>query len=122
MQTATSPARAGPEKVTRAMEMRMAADGNPRGRWFRALVKTVFEPDPAGNGTGPASSEMGRFVTAMLAASANNPDLLEIPRQTIRRTRDRLLARGTQRFTAARSLACHLRVAPLAAPGCDLTR
>ncbi len=82
------------EKVTHAMEARMAADGNPRGRWFRALVKTVFEPTPAGNPTGPASSEMGRFVTSMLAASANNPELLEVPRQTIRRMRDRLLAEG----------------------------
>jgi AcrR family transcriptional regulator len=82
------------EKVTRAMEVRMAADGNARGRWFRALVKTVFEPASTGNGTGPASSEMARFVTAMLAASANNPKLLEIPRQTIRQMRDRLLAEG----------------------------
>jgi len=81
-------------KVTCAVEARMAADGNPRGRWFRALVQTVFEPSPAGDAAGPAPSEMGRFVTAMLAASANNPQLLEIPRQTIARMRDRLLTEG----------------------------
>ena len=75
-------------------KLRMAADGNPRGRWFRALVQTVFEPAPAGDAAGPAPSEMGRFVTAMLAASANNPQLLELPRQTIARMRDRLLAEG----------------------------
>jgi len=83
------------DKVTRALEARMATDGNPRGRWFRALVQTVFEPASAGNAAVPAPSEMGRFVTAMLAASANNPQLLAVPRQAIGRMRDRLLSEGT---------------------------
>jgi len=81
-------------KVSRAVEARIAADANPRGRWFRALVQMVFAPVPTGETAGPAPSEMGRFVTAMLAASANNPQLLEIPRQAIARMRDRLLGDG----------------------------
>jgi AcrR family transcriptional regulator len=82
------------DRVGRSLEARMAADSNPRGRFLRALVQTVFVAPPPGDAAGPAPSEMGRFVTAMLAASANNPRLLDLPRAAIGRMRDRLLSEG----------------------------
>jgi len=81
-------------RARRALEERMAADENPRGRFFRAFLQTVFQPARAGDAAGPASSVMARFMTTMLAASANNPQLLDHARQNIGRMRERLLAEG----------------------------
>jgi AcrR family transcriptional regulator len=82
-------------RVWRVLEERMAADDNPRGRLFRALVHTVFLPAPAGDAAGPAPSEMTRFFAAILAAFVNNPHLLSDPvRQNRSLLRERLLAEG----------------------------
>jgi AcrR family transcriptional regulator len=81
-------------KVQRAFDARMAADPNPQGRWFRAFVHTVFGPVSADDATEPRPSEMTRFLTAMLAASANNPHLLDPVRHKMAELRDGLSAQG----------------------------
>jgi AcrR family transcriptional regulator len=81
-------------EVFRTMEERIAADDNPRGRSFRAMVGMVLQPVAADQATGMAPSEMSRFFTALLAASANNPLLLDSFRRSMVCLRERLLAEG----------------------------
>jgi AcrR family transcriptional regulator len=79
----------------RALEARMAADPASRGRWFRAFVHTIFASDsPSARPGPPSTTDMARFLTAVLAASANNPHLLDGVRQNITQMRARLLAEG----------------------------
>jgi AcrR family transcriptional regulator len=81
-------------KVQGALEARMAADPNPHGRWLRSLIHMVFSRDQAGSSATPASSEMSRFLTAMLVALVNNPGLLGPISHNMRLVRDRLLVDG----------------------------
>jgi AcrR family transcriptional regulator len=84
-----------PARVLRNLEARMAADPNPRGRFFRALVRTVFPSATASEVPAEPLSEMFRFLLPVLAAAANNnPELLGPLRQTLRQMRERLLAEG----------------------------
>ena len=99
-----------------------AADPNPRGRWFRAIVRTIWRPRQAGEVGAVASPDMSRFFTAMLAASANNPHLLDsVPRELMpdERAVDR---RRTQWAASARPLGRDSRPAPLAKPGHPVAR
>jgi AcrR family transcriptional regulator len=77
-------------RIQKAVEARMAADENPRGRWFRALVQTIH----GCGGKDPAVAEMPRFMIAMLAASATNPRLLDPIRERLKGVREQLLADG----------------------------
>jgi AcrR family transcriptional regulator len=85
-------------KTSQMLEARIAADQNPRGRILRAFVQTVFEKAPAAAEGGVPFSEKGRFMMAMLAASANKPQSLELPRTMMCRMRERLLAEGPNGF------------------------
>ena len=77
-------------RIQKTVEARMAADPNPRGRWFRALVQTIH-----GCGGGdPVMAEMPRFMIAMLAASATNPQLLDPIRERLKAVREHLLEEG----------------------------
>jgi AcrR family transcriptional regulator len=82
------------EKVGCALEQRMAADEKREGRFFRAIVQMVFQPSPGADVPGPPFSVLARFMATMLAASLNNPRLLDVARENIRRLRERLLAEG----------------------------
>lgn len=64
-------------QTLRTMEQRIAADENPRGRSFRAMVGMVLQPVVADHVAETAHSGSCRFFTALLAASANNPRLLD---------------------------------------------
>ncbi len=64
-------------KVQHALEERMADDGNPRGRFLRSLIHTILVPALSGDSECPGLTDLPRFMTAILAASANNPKLLE---------------------------------------------
>lgn len=77
-----------------ALEQRMAGDANPQGRWLRALLQTVFPQAAARDGASAQRSEMARFMTAMLAASANNPRLIDPMRNRLARMLEGLLAEG----------------------------
>jgi AcrR family transcriptional regulator len=77
-------------RIQQTIEARMAADENPRGRWFRALIQTIH----GCVGGDPALPEMPRFFIAMLAASATNPSLLDPIRQRLKTVRERLLEEG----------------------------
>jgi AcrR family transcriptional regulator len=81
-------------RVFRTLEERMAADTNPHGRFFRALVETVFLPCPETGAAHEPLSEMSRFLMAVLAAAANNPELLAPFRQTMGQIRERLISEG----------------------------
>ncbi len=81
-------------RTQRTIEARAAADPNPRGRWFRAIVRTIWRPRQVGEAGMVASPDMGRFFTAMLAASANNPHLLHPVRENSCQMRERLIAEG----------------------------
>jgi AcrR family transcriptional regulator len=81
-------------KVQHALEAAMAADGNPRGRFFRSFVRTILEPALAGEPACPGLTDLPRFITAILAASANNPKLLAPLRARMTGMRERLLAEG----------------------------
>jgi AcrR family transcriptional regulator len=81
-------------KVQRALEAAMAADGNRRGRFFRSYVRTILEPALAGEPACPGLTDLPRFITAILAASANNPKLLAPLRARMTELRERLLAEG----------------------------
>jgi AcrR family transcriptional regulator len=81
-------------KVQQALEARIAGDGNPRGRFFRSFVKTIFEPPHTGGPGWPAVTDLPRFLAAILAASANNPKLLAPLRARMSLMRERLLAEG----------------------------
>jgi AcrR family transcriptional regulator len=77
-------------RILNAIEANMAADENPRGRWFRALVQTIH----GCVGGDPTLPEMPRFLIAMLAASATNPSLLDPIRHRLKFLRERLLEEG----------------------------
>jgi AcrR family transcriptional regulator len=81
-------------RVRGEFEARAAADPQPRGRWIRALVHTVFPSASVPASAQPADTEMARFLTAILAASANNPHLLDRLRQNMTQMRERLLEEG----------------------------
>ena len=77
-------------RIQKAIESRMAADPNPRGRWFRALIQTIH----GSGGADPVMAEMPRFLIAMLAASATNPRLLDPIRERLKGVREQLLEEG----------------------------
>jgi AcrR family transcriptional regulator len=77
-------------RIQKAVEARMAADENPRGRWFRALIQTIH----GGGGADPVVADMPRFLIAMLAASATNPRLLDPIRERLKGVRENLLEEG----------------------------
>jgi AcrR family transcriptional regulator len=77
-------------RIQKTVEARMAADPNPRGRWFRALVQTIHGCE----GGDPVIPEMPRFMIAMLAASATNPQLLDPVRERLKAVREQLLEEG----------------------------
>lgn len=77
-----------------ALQARMADDPNPRGRWFRALIGTVFLGDADGDRETSHPSEMARFLTAILAASANNPQLVQPVRHHLTQMLQGLVAEG----------------------------
>ena len=77
-------------RIQKAVEARMAADENPCGRWFRALVQTIH----GCGGAEPVVAEMPRFMIAMLAASATNPRLLDPIRERLKGVREQLLEDG----------------------------
>jgi len=77
-------------RIQQTVEGRMAADPNPRGRWFRALVHTIHGYDEED----PLVAEMPRFLIAMLAASATNPRLLDPIRERLKAVREHLLEEG----------------------------
>jgi AcrR family transcriptional regulator len=81
-------------KTQGTIEARAAADPQPRGRWFRAVLYTIWRPAPTGDAKVAVSSEMSRFFTAMLAASANNPHLLDPVRHNHCQMRERLISEG----------------------------
>jgi AcrR family transcriptional regulator len=77
-------------RIQKTVEARIAADPNPRGRWFRALVQTIHGCE----GGDPVIPEMPRFMIAMLAASATNPQLLDPVRARLKAVRENLLEEG----------------------------
>ena len=77
-------------RIQKTVEARMAADPNPRGRWFRALVQTIHGCEAAD----AVLPEMPRFLIAMLAASATNPRLLDPIRERLKGVREQLLNEG----------------------------
>jgi AcrR family transcriptional regulator len=77
-------------RIQKAVEVRMATDENPRGRWFRALVQTIH----GGPGADPMVADMPRFMIAMLAASVTNPQLLDPIRARLKGVREQLLEEG----------------------------
>jgi AcrR family transcriptional regulator len=81
-------------KVQIALEAAMAADENPRGRFFRSFVRTILEPALTGETPCPGLAELPRFITAILVAAANNPKLLDPLRARMIGMRERLLAEG----------------------------
>ena len=96
----------------------MAADENPRGRWFRALVQTIH----GCVGGDPVLPEMPRFLIAMLAASATNPQLAGPDPRAIEGRARATARRRAQRSASGRTLAGGLRADALAAPGRALRR
>jgi AcrR family transcriptional regulator len=81
-------------KTQKVIEARVASDPNPRGRWFRATVQTIWSPRDSREGEGKTQSDTSRFFTSMLTAFANNPHLLDPVRQNMCQTRTQLLAEG----------------------------
>jgi AcrR family transcriptional regulator len=77
-------------KIQKVVEARMAADPNPRGRWLRALVQAIH----GCAGEDAVLPEMPRFMIAMLAASASNPQLLDPIRERLKAVRGQLLEQG----------------------------
>jgi AcrR family transcriptional regulator len=77
-------------RIQKTVEARMAADPNPRGRWFRALMQTIHGCE----GGDPVMPDMPRFMIAMLAASATNPRLLDPVRERLKVVREQLLEEG----------------------------
>lgn len=82
------------DKALGALKERMAGDPISEGRWFRALVQTVFPVASAPGGAVAGHTDMARFLTAILAASANNPQLVEPVRHHLARLLQGLLAEG----------------------------
>jgi AcrR family transcriptional regulator len=85
-------------QVVGTIEERIAADGQARGRWFRAMVGMVLQPVGTNAASETAPLGMSRFFTALLAASANNPQLLETFRRSMLGIFQRLLAEGPNGF------------------------
>jgi AcrR family transcriptional regulator len=80
------------EEVQSQLEKRIADDPNPRGRFIRAMVDTVF-PQRRARGAGkPRRSEMSRLFMAILTAAVNNPRLLDPIRKNAHLVRARMLA------------------------------
>jgi AcrR family transcriptional regulator len=77
-------------KIQKVVEARMAADPNPSGRWFRALVQAIH----GCAGEDGVLPEMPRFMIAMLAASASNPRLLDPIRERLKHVREQLIEQG----------------------------
>jgi AcrR family transcriptional regulator len=77
-------------RLQSAIEARMTADENPRGRWIRALMQSIHGCTDGGAGL----PEMARFLIAILAASASNPSLLDPIRHRAKFVRERLLEEG----------------------------
>ena len=78
----------------RTMEERIAADKNPSGGTFRAMVGMVLDRVVTDQATETPHSGISRFFTALLAASANNPKLLDSFQRSMVCIRERLLAEG----------------------------
>ena len=78
------------------LPQRLAADANPRGRLFRALVSMVLEPSAVEgqDRSNPAGEDQSHFFTALLAAAANDPGLLDAFRLEMTGIRQRMLAAG----------------------------
>jgi AcrR family transcriptional regulator len=77
-------------RIQKTIESRIAADPNPRGSWFRALVQTIHGCE----GGDPVIPEMPRFLIAILAASATNPRLLDPVCERLKAVREQLLEEG----------------------------
>jgi AcrR family transcriptional regulator len=82
-------------RTLRSMEQRMAADQNPSGRMLRAMIAMALQPEvEADDVAGFSTSENRRFFTALLAAFATNPRLLEPFRRSMACIREQMLAQG----------------------------
>jgi AcrR family transcriptional regulator len=81
-------------KVKGQLEEQIAADPNPRGRFIRAMVQTVFPRGRAGDAGALTRSETSRFFMAVVTAAANNPRLLDPIRRNAQQMRDLLMAEG----------------------------
>jgi AcrR family transcriptional regulator len=81
-------------EVQGQLERRIAADPNPRGRFVRAMVQTVFPRRCAGDAGTSTRSDMSRFFMAVVTAAVNNPRLLDPVRCNAQQMRERLLAEG----------------------------
>jgi AcrR family transcriptional regulator len=82
-------------RTLRTMEKRIAEDGNPSGRMLRAMIGMVLQRDQqADHVVGTATSENCGFFTALLAAFATNPELLDPFRRSMTCIREELLAQG----------------------------
>ncbi len=80
------------DEVQSQLEKRIAADPNPRGRFIRAMIRTVFPRAGAGDAQASTRSELSRFFMAVLTAAVNNPRLLDPVRKSAQQMRERLLA------------------------------
>jgi AcrR family transcriptional regulator len=78
----------------RTLNERIAGDEDPRGRSFRAMVSMVLQPPGTESSKPTTASEMCRFFTALLAASANNPELLDSFRHSMDCMRAALISEG----------------------------
>ena len=81
-------------QVEQALTSKVADDPEPKGRWIRALLDSCVAP-PAIDATNPkpsklALSGMSKFHSALLAAVAVNPSLLEPLRDFGTKMRDRI--------------------------------
>jgi AcrR family transcriptional regulator len=82
-------------RTLRAMEKRITEDENPSGRTLRAMIGMVLQPEnEADDDEGNSASENCRFFTALLAAFATNPRLLDPFRRSVTSIREQLLAQG----------------------------
>jgi AcrR family transcriptional regulator len=82
-------------RTLRTMEKRIAEDENPSGRTLRAMIGMVLQPDKeSDDDAGNPASENYRFFTALLAAFATNPRLLDPFRRSMTGIREQLLAQG----------------------------
>jgi AcrR family transcriptional regulator len=82
------------QEVQGRLEKEIAADPNPRGRFVRAMIQTVFPRTRAEDPGDSTRSELLRLVMSILTAAVNNPRLLDPVRQNARQMRERLLAEG----------------------------
>ena len=80
--------------VRTQLEELIASDPNPRGRFIRAMVETVFSRGRAGDAGASTPSETSRFFMAIVATAANNPRLLDPIRRNAKQMREQFLAEG----------------------------